>query len=273
MGATVLPALEDVDAATFLPSSRSVLFRRAAWQRVGGYPEWLDYCEDLVFDLALQAAGLRVRVRAAGHRLVSAARLAGGVSFGSTTCYARGDGKADLWRERHAVRYATYLGAAAWPCAAAGRGCCWWSAAWSTRAGPTHVSGRSWRGCSTPGRLRRGYAGAGHPPGRATWPRCSGYPVGIGLATARRMDLSLVILNYNTREHLRACLESLARGSTTGGARSTEVLVVDNASRDGSADMVEAEFPWVTLIRSPRNGGFAYGNNQAPGALPRATRS
>ncbi|HEV7664551.1 MAG TPA: glycosyltransferase family 2 protein [Chloroflexota bacterium] len=80
------------------------------------------------------------------------------------------------------------------------------------------------------------------------------------------MDLSILILNYNTREHLRACLHSvLGEGSTTlsGGQIAAEVLVVDNASSDGSAEMVTAEFPWVTLIRSPRNGGFAYGNNQA----------
>jgi N-acetylglucosaminyl-diphospho-decaprenol L-rhamnosyltransferase len=80
------------------------------------------------------------------------------------------------------------------------------------------------------------------------------------------MDLSLVILNYNTREHLRACLAAIqGEGSTTfgGGSIETEVIVVDNASTDGSAEMVEAEFPSATLIRSPRNGGFAYGNNQA----------
>jgi GT2 family glycosyltransferase len=71
------------------------------------------------------------------------------------------------------------------------------------------------------------------------------------------MDLSVIVLNYNTRVNLRACLQSLERPP------SSEVLVVDNASSDGSADMVEAEFPWVRLIRSPRNGGFAYGNNQA----------
>jgi GT2 family glycosyltransferase len=80
------------------------------------------------------------------------------------------------------------------------------------------------------------------------------------------MDLSIVILNYNTRDHLRTCLESVRHeGSTSlsGGAVEAEVLVVDNASSDGSAEMVEQDFPWVTLIRSPRNGGFAYGNNQA----------
>jgi N-acetylglucosaminyl-diphospho-decaprenol L-rhamnosyltransferase len=80
------------------------------------------------------------------------------------------------------------------------------------------------------------------------------------------MDLSIVILNYNTREHLRTCLESLrVEGSTSfsGGTIEAEVFVVDNASVDGSAEMVTADFPWVTLVRSPRNGGFAYGNNQA----------
>lgn len=80
------------------------------------------------------------------------------------------------------------------------------------------------------------------------------------------MDLSLVILNYNTREHLRACLESVRiEGSTSvsGGPLQTEVVVVDNASADGSADMVAREFPWVDLMRSPRNGGYAFGNNLA----------
>ena len=80
------------------------------------------------------------------------------------------------------------------------------------------------------------------------------------------MDLSIVILNYNTRDHLRACLHALqGEGSTTlgGGPIEAEAIVVDNASTDGSAAMVTAEFPWVRLIRSPRNGGFAFGNNQA----------
>jgi hypothetical protein len=54
MGATVLPQLKDIDPAKFLPSSRSVAFTKTAWQAVGGYPEWLDYCEDLIFDFALR---------------------------------------------------------------------------------------------------------------------------------------------------------------------------------------------------------------------------
>ena len=55
MAATVLPLPEDVDPDRFLPSSRSVAFTRDAWRQAGGYPEWLDYCEDLLFDFAINA--------------------------------------------------------------------------------------------------------------------------------------------------------------------------------------------------------------------------
>src|SRR5699024_1302604 len=55
MGATAFPLVSEIDGESFLPSSRSIAFRKAAWQTVGGYPEWLDYCEDLVFDLRLKA--------------------------------------------------------------------------------------------------------------------------------------------------------------------------------------------------------------------------
>jgi glycosyltransferase involved in cell wall biosynthesis len=108
MGATVLPALADIDSDTFLPSSRSVLFRRGAWQKVGGYPEWLDYGEDLVFDLALKRAGCRF---AFAPRASVWFRPRGSLPsfFRQYYRYARGDGKADLFRLRHAIRYATYL--------------------------------------------------------------------------------------------------------------------------------------------------------------------
>lgn len=74
-----------------------------------------------------------------------------------------------------------------------------------------------------------------------------------------RLDLSVVILNYNTRDLLRACLRSVFASDVPGGLA---VIVVDNCSHDDSAAMVEAEFPQARLIRSPRNGGFAFGNNQ-----------
>lgn len=104
MGATVLPALDDVHPTTFLPSSRSVLFRRRAWERAGGYPEWLDYCEDLVFDLALKEAGCRFTF---APEAVVWFRPRGslGALLQQYFLYARGDGKAGLWWRRHAVRY------------------------------------------------------------------------------------------------------------------------------------------------------------------------
>jgi glycosyltransferase involved in cell wall biosynthesis len=107
MGATVLPDVSDVKPARFLPSSRSVLFRRRAWERVGGYPEWLDYCEDVVFDLALREQ----RPFAFAPDAVAWFRPRGslGAFFRQYYRYARGDGKADLWRGRHATRYLTYL--------------------------------------------------------------------------------------------------------------------------------------------------------------------
>lgn len=72
--------------------------------------------------------------------------------------------------------------------------------------------------------------------------------------------LAIVIVNYNTRDLLRTCLRSL----DAGAARCTVTTwVVDNASRDGSAEMVRAEFPRVSLIANAHNGGFAYANNLA----------
>ncbi|HXH22586.1 MAG TPA: glycosyltransferase family 2 protein [Dehalococcoidia bacterium] len=69
--------------------------------------------------------------------------------------------------------------------------------------------------------------------------------------------LSFVIVSFNAREHLRRCLRSLFRHQR--GA--FEVVVVDNDSRDGSADMVAREFPAVRLIRSTVNRGFSAGAN------------
>lgn len=74
------------------------------------------------------------------------------------------------------------------------------------------------------------------------------------------LDLSVTIVSWNTRELLRACLRSLARGA----ARVTvEVHVVDNASSDGSADIVRQEFPQVRLTVNAENVGFARANNQS----------
>jgi GT2 family glycosyltransferase len=73
-------------------------------------------------------------------------------------------------------------------------------------------------------------------------------------------DISVVVVSFNTCDLLRDCLTSLY---TALQGISNEVFVVDNVSRDGSADMVEREFPSVHLTRSDVNLGFAAGNNRA----------
>jgi asparagine synthase (glutamine-hydrolysing) len=73
-------------------------------------------------------------------------------------------------------------------------------------------------------------------------------------------DLSVVIVNWNTREILKNCLGSIEKHLT---AVNHEIIVVDNASSDGSAEMVANEYPSVRLIRNDENVGFARANNQA----------
>ncbi len=74
------------------------------------------------------------------------------------------------------------------------------------------------------------------------------------------MDLSVVIVNYNTRDLLRDCLQSVAAETPS---LKHEVIVVDNASGDGSVEMVREQFPDVRLIPSAENLGFARANNLA----------
>ena len=108
MGATVLPALADVEPESFLPSSRSIAFRKSAWERVRGYPEWLDFCEDLIFDMELRDAygSFPFAPKAVAYFRPRGSMRAFAKQY---YLYARGDGKADLWRKRHAIRYATYV--------------------------------------------------------------------------------------------------------------------------------------------------------------------
>lgn len=77
-------------------------------------------------------------------------------------------------------------------------------------------------------------------------------------------DLGIVIVNWNTRDLLRECLRSLAASDPTVRL---QTIVVDNASSDGSATMVRAEFPAVQVIESQTNGGFSYANNLGLRAL------
>jgi hypothetical protein len=74
------------------------------------------------------------------------------------------------------------------------------------------------------------------------------------------IDISVCIANWNGREMLRRCLESLH--DIPQGVR-LEIIVVDNASTDGAAEMVARDFPEAILIRNPTNAGFARASNQA----------
>lgn len=108
MGATVLPLVGEIDPTTFLPSSRSIALRKSAAQAIDGYPEWLDYCEDLIFDMRLQATQPAF-VFAPNALVYFRPRESLSSYFKQYYRYARGDGKADLWRKRHIIRYVTYL--------------------------------------------------------------------------------------------------------------------------------------------------------------------
>ncbi|MBN1177593.1 MAG: glycosyltransferase family 2 protein [Anaerolineae bacterium] len=76
------------------------------------------------------------------------------------------------------------------------------------------------------------------------------------------MDLTIIIVSWNVRDLLRACLRSVFDDLAQSGIHAA-VWVVDNASADGSPEMVAAEFPVVELIASQENVGFAAGNNLA----------
>ncbi len=108
LGATTLPLAREINSATFLPSSRSIAFRKSAACDIGGYPEWLDFCEDLVFDL-------RLRERSGPFAFAPEAKVyfrpRAGLRqfFRQYYLYARGDGKANLWLKRHLIRYLTYF--------------------------------------------------------------------------------------------------------------------------------------------------------------------
>lgn len=97
--------------------------------------------------------------------------------------------------------------------------------------------------------------------------------------SAAGCDLSIVIVSWNVSELLRGCLASIARASRpanpasaasslrtfgpedTTSARVLEVIVVDNASSDGTVEAVQKAFPWVQIIASDENLGFTRGNN------------
>ncbi len=108
LGATNYPNANEINPDSFLPAGQSMAFTKAAWQAVGGFPEWAATCEDLVFALALKRQGCRftfVPSAAVQFRPRSSVQA----YFKQYFTYARGDGVANLFLRRHAIRYASYL--------------------------------------------------------------------------------------------------------------------------------------------------------------------
>ncbi|MGC9359919.1 MAG: glycosyltransferase family 2 protein [Anaerolineae bacterium] len=73
-------------------------------------------------------------------------------------------------------------------------------------------------------------------------------------------DLGVAIVTWNARDVIQACLDSLFAHA---GGLSIQVVVVDNASSDGTVELIECDYPWVTLIANTENLGFAAASNQA----------
>jgi glycosyltransferase involved in cell wall biosynthesis len=107
LGATNYREASEIDTARFLPFGQSMAFRREVWEAVGGFPEWADHCEDLVFDLAARRAGFR-QLFVPEARLAFRPRSSLLAYARQYFYYARGDAVAGLWPRRHALRYAAY---------------------------------------------------------------------------------------------------------------------------------------------------------------------
>ena len=73
------------------------------------------------------------------------------------------------------------------------------------------------------------------------------------------LNVSIVTVNWNTKSILRNCLKSVYDQTK---AISFEIIIIDNASSDGSVDMIKTEFPGTILIENKTNKGFAAANNQ-----------
>jgi glycosyltransferase involved in cell wall biosynthesis len=112
IGATNYRHASEIDPAAFLPSGNSMAFLKQVWAEVGGFPEWADHCEDLLFDMAAERAGYR-RIFVSQALVYFYPRSSLRAFARQYFFYARGDGLAGLWPKRHAIRYGVYATAAA----------------------------------------------------------------------------------------------------------------------------------------------------------------
>lgn len=73
------------------------------------------------------------------------------------------------------------------------------------------------------------------------------------------MDLSIIIVNYKTEELTSNCIDSIIKSNTRGLCY--EIILVDNASDDGSIEAIEKQFPEITIVKNSENLGFSKANN------------
>jgi cellulose synthase/poly-beta-1,6-N-acetylglucosamine synthase-like glycosyltransferase len=102
-----LPLPWEVRKGRFMPSSRSLAFRREVWEKTGGYPEWLEIGEDMYFNHAWRKLGIR-HVMAVDALAYWRMRRDLTSLLRQYFLYARGDGEADMYLHRHLLRFATY---------------------------------------------------------------------------------------------------------------------------------------------------------------------
>lgn len=133
-----LPLAWEVRERRFMPSSRSLAFRRSVWEATGGYPEWLEIGEDMYFNHTWKNMGIR-HVMARDALVYWRMRPGPRSLLRQYFLYARGDGESGMYPQRHLLRFATYAWLAF--CAASPRGR---RMAAPTAAAAAMYAGRRW---------------------------------------------------------------------------------------------------------------------------------
>ena len=115
-----LPEASEVDPDRFMPSSRSVAFRKTVWEKAGGYPEWLAIGEDMYFNFRVLDTGAK-RFFAPDALVRWRLRPDLRSTLKQYFRYGEGDGRAGMYPRRHALRFGTYAAAAGFFAVAARR--------------------------------------------------------------------------------------------------------------------------------------------------------
>ncbi|MGM0365302.1 MAG: glycosyltransferase [Actinomycetota bacterium] len=112
LAAAVLPLPREVKGESFMPSSRNICFYKKAWEDAGGYPENMDFGEDMKFNFALRECGYRISF---SPRAVVYWKLRDSLRsvFRQFFCYAKGDAVGGMYRSRHMIRIASAAALAA----------------------------------------------------------------------------------------------------------------------------------------------------------------